>query len=100
MDVPMMEEHEWELVSPLLENVISNIKEYRETHNCGLKTAQEAVLSLACDKYNELTGFNETNGSVLWHHRLSLWGDECVDCGHLLRTPKARFCANCGCVKK
>jgi predicted Zn-ribbon and HTH transcriptional regulator len=50
----------------------------------------------ACEKYFELTGVRETNPNALWHHRLSIYGPECRKCGHLLRTPKASFCANCG----
>jgi hypothetical protein len=96
MDIPMMEEHEWKQVSPFLENMILRIKEYRSANNCDLRTAQENVLDLACQKYNEMTGFNETNGNALWHHRLSDWGPECTECGHLLRTSKASYCVNCG----
>jgi hypothetical protein len=96
MDIPMMEEHEWGQISPYLENMVLKIKEYRTSHNCDLATARSGVLDLACEKYNEITGFNETNGLALWHHRLSDWGAECKNCGQLFRTPKAKFCANCG----
>lgn len=92
----MMEEHEWEQVSPLLANMVSKIKEYRSNHNCDLATAKRSVLDIACQKYNELTGFNETNGNALWHHRLIIWGPECTNCGQLLRTPRAKYCVNCG----
>ncbi len=98
MEIPMMEEHEWEQVSPLLSNMVSRIKEYRSEHNCDLTTAQKNVLNLACEKYNEITGFQETNGNALWHHRLADWGCECKSCGHLLRTSKAKRCANCGTI--
>lgn len=91
-----MEEHEWEQVVPFLTNVIPKIKEYRISNNCDLATAKESVLNLACEKYNQLTGFNETNPNALWHHRLAEWGPKCKYCGHLLRTLKAKYCANCG----
>ena len=49
----MMEEHEWDQISPYLENMVLKIKEYRITHNCDLTTARFGVLDLACEKYNE-----------------------------------------------
>ena len=33
---------------------------------------------------------------IIGHHRLSDWGEECVKCNNLLRTPKSKFCADCG----
>lgn len=74
MDVPMLEEHEWNRISPYLDDTLLSIKQYRITHNCDLATAKSRVMDLACDKYNEITGFNETNGLAIWHHRLSNWG--------------------------
>jgi hypothetical protein len=47
-------------------------------------------------RYNKMTGFGETNLNAVYHHRLSLYGPPCPDCGKRLRTPKARFCAACG----
>ena len=46
--------------------------------------------------FEELTGLSGIHFHIIQHHRLKDWGEECPDCGHLLRTPKAKFCANCG----
>ena len=46
--------------------------------------------------YERLTGFRETNPMAIWHHRASLYGPPCHECGRPLRTPQARFCAACG----
>ena len=96
VEVPMLEEHEWEEISPLLNIQLKTIKEYRAEHNVDLETAQREAIKPATDKYFELTGYKETNQTSIWHHRLSDYGPECKKCGHLFRTPKASFCANCG----
>jgi hypothetical protein len=46
-------------------------------------------------EYNRITGALETNPSVIWHHRLSLYGPPCHACGKPLRTPRAKLCGHC-----
>jgi len=46
--------------------------------------------------YEMFTGAEETNPNAIWHHRASLYGPPCPDCGKPLRTPQARLCAACG----
>jgi hypothetical protein len=96
MPIPMLTEDEWLVVEPILNQDNQRIKDYREQNHVGLREAIDALHSVACDKYFEITGFRETNHAAIWHHRLSLYGSECLNCGHLLRTPKSSFCANCG----
>jgi hypothetical protein len=80
IDVPMLDEQEWEQVCPHL--------------RIGIRETKEGALS----RYFEITGFRETNANAIWHHRQSLFGPPCASCGKLLRTPKASFCASCGAV--
>ncbi|MDQ8188570.1 hypothetical protein [Pelagicoccus sp. SDUM812002] len=96
MPVPMLTKQEWKEVGPLLRLDTERTKELRKEKGIGLKEALEELQSEACEKYYELTGFKETNWQAIWHHRLSEHGPECPSCGHLFRTPKASFCANCG----
>ncbi len=72
------------------------IKSYWAEHKCDLRTATEAAFKPATEKYEELTRFVETNHFAIYHHRLLDFGRECQNCGHLFRTPRASFCANCG----
>ena len=92
----MLEENEWEVIEPLLHGQIRSIKNYRGEHGVDLETAVRQAYKPATDKYYELTGYEETNYAAIMHHRLNDFGDECVKCKHLLRTPRASFCANCG----
>ena len=98
--VPMLEEDEWSLISPHLQMDVENIKKYRIEKNASLDEAVKNVPSLAVAKYEELTGSSEVERGAIWHHRLKDYGDECYKCGHLLRTPRASYCANCGALKK
>ena len=96
MELPMLDEAEWEQVSPLLTNGIEQIKRYRELHSCGLAEATEKGFGQAALKlYESITRFQETNPNALFHHRLSMYGPPCHACGKPLRTPQARFCAMC-----
>ena len=95
----MLTEDEWQRVSPLLTNMVSAIKTYRQEHQCGLAEARGSVGTQALDVYEEITGFRETNFDVLYHHRLNLYGPPCGQCGKPLRTPQARYCAVCDWVR-
>ncbi len=94
--MPFLEENEWEQVSPLLEGAKKAIQEYREENNCSLQTAREFCKPEAMLKFEELTGKPNVHFEIICHHRLKNWGQECPECGHLLRTPKAKYCAKCG----
>lgn len=94
--MPMLEEDEWALLEPLLVEQLKQIKAYRAEHMCDLKTGIANAYKPATEKYQQITGYHEPNSDNIYHHRLSIFGPECKQCGHLLRTPKASFCANCG----
>ena len=94
--VPLLDEEEWGMLSTYTENMVKKIRDYKAENGCGLKEAQVEIGKQVLRIFNELTGFNETNFLAVFHHRRSLFGGECFNCGHLLRTPKANYCANCG----
>ena len=92
----MLDESEWEQMAPLLSGHIERIKRIRQQKGCGLADAQRMAGQEACEFYCEMTGYRETCFNAIWHHRLANFGPECPRCGHLLRTPGATYCANCG----
>jgi len=95
IDVPMLTEPEWATLSPHLTDTVERIKGYRTQHNCSLQEALEKGLGDALEVYERLTGFKETNPNALWHHRRSIYGPPCPECGKPFRTPQARYCAMC-----
>jgi hypothetical protein len=95
--VPMLREEEWEEVLPLLRSKQVQVKRYREKHGASLPEALLAVRSIeAQEMVQKLTGYYEPNADAIWHHRMAGYGPACCVCGHLLRTKRARYCANCG----
>jgi hypothetical protein len=96
--LPMLEENEWAIVSPLLSDAISQIQQFRVENNCSLDKALELGIfgTEALAVYQNITGNAETDINSLSHHRASIYGPPCVYCGKPLRTPSARLCAACG----
>lgn len=79
LDMPMLDEAEWQEIASLMNGAMNS--EFRD---------------LALDRFRQLTGHHETNINAIWHHRISLYGQPCGNCGKPLRTPKAKWCAACG----
>jgi hypothetical protein len=101
MDVPMLDEIEWEQVLPHLTGAVLEINRYRQAHGVTFAEAKDQVYGKgALDRHHQITGFRETNVNAVWHHRISSFGAACATCGRPLRTPRARFCAACGALRK
>ncbi len=97
MQVPLLDEDEWQEIHPLLRAGMRDLKEYRKQTHASLLEALKKNQGLpALVKYKELTGYTETNINAIWHHRRSDFGPECPACGKLFRTPRAKLCAECG----
>ena len=81
MEIPMLDESEWEALQPLLMQHMNNVKSHRERHDSEISEARAAVdESPALEFYFKLTGFKETNINALWHHQISLYGEPCPQC--------------------
>ena len=97
VEMPMLDETEFEEVGGLLSEGMEATKQFRERWGLTLeqiKLAERFVPAL--DAFFRITGFRETNPNAIWHHRLSLYGPPCPACGRPLRTPRAKLCAACG----
>ncbi|WP_341891266.1 hypothetical protein [Variovorax sp. YR752] len=93
IDLPILTEEEYQLVFPT--SFMEQIREYREKTGADLRQAQADVGERALATYERISGFKETNPLALYHHRLSLYGPPCAECGKPLRTPAANYCAAC-----
>src|SRR5712664_1834760 len=93
-DMPMLDEEEWSRIAPLMSRGLSGTKAYRRDNSP--QEVIRAVFEPARAEYHRITGFREENENALWHHRISLYGPPCQNCGKPLRTPEARHCAACG----
>jgi hypothetical protein len=84
-EMPMLDEDEWALVET----------EWKNGFNTYKGSIDERFRPMR-DLFKEITAFHETNQLAIMHHRVSLYGDLCGQCGKPLRTPQAAFCAACG----
>ncbi len=94
----MLEEHEWEIVAPLLSRSLEEIQLYRAATGASVSEARAKGCGAdALAAYLALTGYAEKDVSVLWHHVLSQYGPCCAACGKPYRTPNAQRCVELGC---
>jgi hypothetical protein len=97
MDIPMLDDEEFEPISRLYSECIKSTKEHRKKYGLPLSGVPvKQLFSPVCEAYSRLTGFEETSANAIMHHRISLYGPPCPQCGKPFRTPKASFCAACG----
>ena len=100
MDLPMLDEAEYESISRLMSECLQATKAFREKHGLSLKglgVAERFAPALA--EFKRITGFEETNHNAIPHHRVSLYGLPCQSCGKPMRSPKTRRCGACGTSK-
>jgi Sigma-70 factor, region 1.1 len=96
----MLDISEWEKMEPLLNQMISDIKQHQENPAASTTDAKsEEFAQKALGLYFQFTGVRETDVNALWHHQFALFGPKCHSCKKPLRTPAAKVCAECGAVK-
>jgi hypothetical protein len=92
----MLDEHEYAEIAALYQAGTKSVKDYRIETSTQLKDVPVAKFYASLlARYQEMTGYAETNPNVILHHRLSLYGPPCSKCGKPLRTPRAKICGNC-----
>jgi hypothetical protein len=117
MDIPMLDEEEYEQVYRLLRGTFDRhppaAAEFNLSELCEESLMEIVERYLAASKeeplaepdlcymhpvldyYEQLTGFRESNINAVMHHRLAMYGPPCHRCAKPLRTPQARYCAAC-----
>ncbi len=93
----MLDEDEFAIISKLYSEGIRAAKDFRQQHNlplgeCSINERFRPVR----EEYERITGWKDMHQNAIIHHRLSDFGVPCPVCGKPFRTPKARFCAECG----
>lgn len=81
-----------------LSNYALAIMKYRTEHAVSLEEARikTPVALRALETYKHLTGVELDHPDQLYAVRLSAYGRPCPACTKPFRTPRARFCAECG----
>lgn len=91
MEIPMLNEEEFEIADKLYGEAIRNAKFGKE---------RELRFKPLLDYFKEITGYAETEPNAIMHHRIEQYGPACENCGKPYRTPAASFCAACGNKRK
>lgn len=94
----LLNDEEWEQISPLLENRTRRIVRYRRQTGLSLEAAKknEPFGRAALDRYEALTGIRLDQPELLWGLRMRDYGALCPSCSRPFRTPRAKMCAECG----
>ncbi|SEF46166.1 hypothetical protein SAMN05421819_0091 [Bryocella elongata] len=95
-DMPMLDEEEYAEIASLHRVGMNSVKQLRRDRDIPLDAVPITErFSAMLQRYEDITGFRETNPNAVLHHRLSLYGPPCHHCGKPLRTPKAKLCGSC-----
>ncbi|WP_338550390.1 hypothetical protein [Roseovarius phycicola] len=99
-EAALLNDEEWEKIEPLMDvrKRVESIARYQEETGV---SSDEASLKdpsgmEALQVYFELTGVELEHPNQLYGVKLSEYGSLCPSCSKPFRTPRAKFCANCG----
>jgi hypothetical protein len=94
--MPMLDEDEHGEIARLYREAMSATKEFRQRWGIPLESASiEQRFQPVRAHYERLTGMKECHENAILHHRLSLYGPPCKQCGKPLRSPAAKLCGSC-----
>jgi hypothetical protein len=96
MNVPMLDELEFADVANLYLEAMQGAKRFRAESGASIQHPNvRDLFKPVRDRYEQLTGTEETNHNAIMHHRISMYGSPCAHCGKPLRTPTAKLCGSC-----
>ena len=93
----MLDEKEFARVAEIYADAMRAVDLYRRRHDLSNETVPtELLLQPVRRAYQDITGIFEPDPAVIMHHRIALYGPECIKCGRPLMSPEARSCGACG----
>ena len=95
-EVPMLTDEEHADVVRDAHDTIDEVMAYRAKTGASLEEARKALPDPSADRYFKLTGFKLWTLYDVFYVRRSDYGPDCQACGKPYRTPRAKFCAECG----
>jgi hypothetical protein len=94
--MPMLDEKEFAEISELWRESVKATQAFRLRWRKKLEeTNIDEHFQPVRRRYEELTGMKDCHHDAIWHHRISLYGPPCTQCGKPLRTPQAKLCGSC-----
>ena len=94
--VTLLSSDEYEPIWQTLKNRMRQIQEYRKEHGATLEEARLNTSTDGLDLYESMTGVRLEHPEQLSEVLQDRYGRLCPQCEKPFRTPRARFCAECG----
>jgi hypothetical protein len=91
--MPMLEEHEWRDMERALHFCQGAPQWIPQLAKALIWKRRKAV---ATETFLKFTGRRIENYNAFWHLRASIYGRPCPACGKPFRTPKSKYCVECG----
>ena len=96
----MLDENEFKNIAELYHQAFSATKEFRINNNLPIENCSiDERFRPVREAYEKITGMRNCHHNAVIHHRISIYGEPCENCGKPLRTSEATFCAACGKTK-
>jgi rRNA maturation endonuclease Nob1 len=95
--VTLLSNEEFAPIGDALSHRLEQIKAYRKVHQSSIGEARRKTSMDALDLYESLTGIRLEHPDELYAVLQEQYGSLCPECSKPFRTPKATFCAECGC---
>lgn len=97
-EIPFLSEEDYKAVAVHLSNRIDDTMRYRKKHKCSLEEASANANGgqKALAAFEKITGVMLRHPDEIYIARRTLYGRQCDNCDKPFRTPRAKFCAECG----
>lgn len=97
-EIPLLSEKDYKAIAVHLSNRIDDMMRYCKEHKCSLEeaSANSNGGQKALAAFEKITGVRLRHPDEIYIARRALYGRQCGNCDKPFRTPRAKFCAECG----